>query len=341
MNQNTQRRNHTMRQTSLMLLLFALLCAPMARADIKFTIVRMSTDATGPVAPGGEFTVVVEVRNDGDPIPRDAQGFKFGFSSSDDVSIGQPTGTPAEFHGYCPNATEKNQACECYAAFQNGQTMTSQAKVKVGPNAKGTVTITYTVSRGTESASQSVTVQIAAGAAPDATLTITPKYLKNVSKLGPLEAFELAKAPIVAVGEQIFVEVEVKNIGNAATSGQLVVVVNLQAGVWKERTPSQVPSDVCSDFVVHPSMLVATHTSNRVVPPNDSITLCFAIDLAGAPSTDPFATRSNTTLNGSVAAGGDVNASNNSYSTTLSVVSTRKAGSRAGQPPPARTSGRR
>ncbi len=144
------------------LLALALFC-PVAWAQVpKFTIVSITADPPGPHAPGAKFKIKVAVRNDGDTIPA-GRRFDFVFTTPDALAIAPPTGTPALFFGYCPGATPANMVCQCFAAWEKGQTVELQTEVTVGSSARGNVTVTFTVKSGTVSETSTQTMQIALG----------------------------------------------------------------------------------------------------------------------------------------------------------------------------------
>lgn len=189
-----------------------LLCCPVAIAQVpKFTIVSITRESPGPIPPGGKFKLKVTVRNDGDTIPA-GRRFDFAFTTPDALAIGQPTGTPALFFGFCPGATPINMVCQCFAAWEKGQTVEMETEVTAGSGARGAVTVTFQVRSGAVSETVSITVQIAL-AGPDLVPDLShspPDQIRG--RLGFLYAF-------------------LKNIGTMPTEGQANLTITLSAGV--------------------------------------------------------------------------------------------------------------
>ncbi len=195
-------------------LVIAILVSSAAMAQVpKFTIVSITTDPPGPLAPGAKFKIKVKVRNDGDTIPA-GRRFDFIFTSPNAVAIAIPTGTPALFFGYCPGATPNSMVCLCFAAWEKGQTVEMETEVTVGNNARGTVTVSFEVKSGAASATGSITVQIVLAGpdlVPDINVDLKDEFQKR--------------------GEVANVFPRLKNIGTAPTQGEIKVTIALSEGL--------------------------------------------------------------------------------------------------------------
>ncbi len=138
----------------------AVLCCPPVQAQVpKFTIISITTDPPGPHEPGTKFKIKVNVRNDGDTIPA-GRRFDFVFSTANALAIGQPTGTPALFFGYCPGSTPINVVCQCFAAWEKGQTVEMETEVTIGSTAFGPMTVTFQVRSGSVSETATAAVHV-------------------------------------------------------------------------------------------------------------------------------------------------------------------------------------
>lgn len=207
-----------MRSSTLALsIAICLLCCPVAIAQVpKFTIVSMTREPPGPIPPGGKFKLKVTVRNDGDTIPA-GRRFDFAFTTPDALAIGQPTGTPALFFGFCPGATPITMVCQCFAAWEKGQTVEMETEVTAGSGARGAVTVTFRVTSGSVSDTATTTVQIALAG---------PDLLPDAG----LGSFESDPPKTQIRGRVQALSPFVTNAGTTTSSGPITLKVQLSGG---------------------------------------------------------------------------------------------------------------
>lgn len=215
-------------------MLLIVVCGAMAMhaQTPKFTIVSMATDPPGPHPPGSKFKIKVVVRNDGDTIPA-GRGFVFIFSTAYALAIGQPSGTPALFFGYCPGSTPHAMACQCFAAWEKGQTAEMETEVTAGGTVSGDTTVTFEVKSGTTSERK------------DLTITFDPPKPAGPDLVPETEVMHgtYGREPRMREGDKFLIQAFVRNDGTVKSEGEIQGEVLLPFGMSHTSGPR--------DFIIY------------------------------------------------------------------------------------------